>query len=257
MYLIDFSSRVSNFIDAADVNGNIKHNSLSLQYLSQIDNACKKAGINTGAVYPIIGSHADSHKFNFLNPRDTDDAFRLIYNNVNHSINGIKSNNTDGFCNTFFNPNIQLSPTNKSLFFYRSFVNEGGLYNVALGVSLGNTLNFRITPRINDSDGRSYYECGSGVVFSYSFNAKGFYMGISNGVSQSYLVNNTLQKQSLTENNLPDDYIYLLRENRINQTSALSSSSTYSFFGISDGISDLQAKVFSHDITVAQRSIGR
>ncbi|MCJ0742822.1 hypothetical protein [Pedobacter montanisoli] len=51
MYLIDFSSRVSNFVDAADVNGNIKHNSLSLQYLNQIDNACRKAEINKRYFY--------------------------------------------------------------------------------------------------------------------------------------------------------------------------------------------------------------
>ena len=61
------------------------------------------------AIYPIVGGSASSHKFNLKDPRDLDAAFRLNYAiGVNHSSNGMVSNGTSGYADTFLRPATHL-----------------------------------------------------------------------------------------------------------------------------------------------------
>ena len=56
------------------------------------------------AVYPIIGGTATSHKFNLINPADTNAAFRLVFaGGVTHSATGILFNGTNGWADSFMN----------------------------------------------------------------------------------------------------------------------------------------------------------
>ena len=140
MYIITFSKRLSDFVDAADVNGNIRNSRLNLQYLAQIDNACVKAGITTGAVYPMAGGVADSHKFNFLDPRNLDAAFRLqFFGSLTHSSLGIKGNSDiGGYANTFLIPSTHLILNNTHLSFYsadESFSTKGDADNELSAIS--------------------------------------------------------------------------------------------------------------------------
>ena len=58
------------------------------------------------ALYPIVGGTATAHKFNLKDPRDLDVAFRLVFaGGVTHSSNGFAGNGTNGWANTFVNPN--------------------------------------------------------------------------------------------------------------------------------------------------------
>jgi hypothetical protein len=68
----------------------------------------KTSGIWTKmkALYPIVGGTATTHKFNLVDPRDLDAAFRLVFaGGVTHSSNGFAGNGTNGWANTFVNPN--------------------------------------------------------------------------------------------------------------------------------------------------------
>jgi hypothetical protein len=56
------------------------------------------------AIYPFIGGTATSHKFNLMDPRDVDAAYRLTYNGtITHDSNGITPNGSTGFANTYIN----------------------------------------------------------------------------------------------------------------------------------------------------------
>jgi len=78
------------------------------------------------ALYPIVGGTATAHKFNLKDPRDLDAAFRLVFaGGVTHTSNGFAGNGTNGWANTFVNPNI-LFP-----FGFASF----GIYNRQLGAT--------------------------------------------------------------------------------------------------------------------------
>jgi hypothetical protein len=69
--------------------------------------ALKTAGIWTKlkAIYPFVGGNANSHKFNLKDPRDTDAAYRLVFNGGwTHTSTGALPNGSNGYANTFFVP---------------------------------------------------------------------------------------------------------------------------------------------------------
>ena len=64
-------------------------------------------GLNTNmlAMYPFIGGTAGSHKFNAMNPVDTDGAYRLTFaGGWTHSASGATPNGTNGYAQTYLNP---------------------------------------------------------------------------------------------------------------------------------------------------------
>jgi hypothetical protein len=65
-------------------------------------------GLNTDmlAMYPFIGGTAGSHKFNGMNPLDTDGAYRLTFaGGWTHSASGATPNGTNGVAETYLQPN--------------------------------------------------------------------------------------------------------------------------------------------------------
>jgi hypothetical protein len=55
------------------------------------------------AVYPLIGGSAAAHKWNLINPVDSDAAFRLTFTGGwTHSANGALANGTTGYADTHF-----------------------------------------------------------------------------------------------------------------------------------------------------------
>ena len=117
------NSLYSNFVDAADDNGNIKNDRDNLDYIKTLAGGIIRYDLinelSAGAVYPIIGGTAFSHKFNFMNPVDSDAAFRLSYfGGLNHSSDGILSNGTTGYMNTFINPLLNLEPLSTNVSTY-------------------------------------------------------------------------------------------------------------------------------------------
>ena len=56
------------------------------------------------AVYPFVGGTASTHKWNLVNPVDSDAAFRLVFSGgMTHSSNGILFGGVNGYGDTFFN----------------------------------------------------------------------------------------------------------------------------------------------------------
>jgi hypothetical protein len=56
------------------------------------------------AFYPFVGGTADSHKWNLVDPRDTDSAYRLTFSGGwTHTSMGIKTNGSNTSANTFLN----------------------------------------------------------------------------------------------------------------------------------------------------------
>ena len=56
------------------------------------------------AVYPLVGGTATSHKFNLLNPVDSNGAYRLVFaGGVTHSSTGILFGGVNGWADTFMN----------------------------------------------------------------------------------------------------------------------------------------------------------
>lgn len=69
--------------------------------------ACARAIIDNGleesciAFYPFVGGTADKHKWNLMNPVDSDAAFRMTWNGtVAHSSGGVQGNGVNGYGDT-------------------------------------------------------------------------------------------------------------------------------------------------------------
>jgi hypothetical protein len=74
----------------------------------------KNAGIWTKmkVIYPFVGGTATTHSFNLKDPRNLNEAYRLQFNGGwVHSSTGAKSNGSNGYANTFFNPYLEFGVT--------------------------------------------------------------------------------------------------------------------------------------------------
>lgn len=81
------------------------------------------------AVYPMVGGTATTHKFNLINPADTNAAFRLTFTGGwTHSVTGAKPNGTNAWAETFLVPSTTLSLNNTHVSFYSRTNNTSGTY---------------------------------------------------------------------------------------------------------------------------------
>jgi hypothetical protein len=70
------------------------------------------------ALYPMVGGTATKHKFNFMDARDLDAAYRLtFFGGGTHSATGYQPNGTNAYANTFLNGNtLTLNSTHISAY---------------------------------------------------------------------------------------------------------------------------------------------
>lgn len=91
------------------------------------------------AVYPFVGGTATTHKYNLVNPVDSDAAFRLIFNGGwTHSSNGALPNGTNGYADTRLTPSTTLIQNNLSFGYYTRDISVSPTAEVA---DMGSTKN--------------------------------------------------------------------------------------------------------------------
>ena len=95
------------------------------------------------AFYPFVGGNATSHKFNLIDPRDVDAAYRIVWNgSITHSANGVAGNGSS-YGDTKYAPSVALGASNSaSLFLYARTTTANTAFDVDMGVydnSTGNT----------------------------------------------------------------------------------------------------------------------
>ena len=97
------------------------------------------------ALYPYIGGTAARHKFNAVNPVDSNAAFRAqFFGSVTHSATGVQGNGVNGYADTFFNDQtVGVDRNNFGLSFYSRTANIG-LFGDMGAVSAATYTNFII-----------------------------------------------------------------------------------------------------------------
>ncbi len=79
------------------------------------------------ALYPFVGGTADTHKYNLVNPVDTNGGFRLTWSGtVTHNANGVTGNGADGSGDTHLVPSSVISLNNEGLTVYARNNTNGG-----------------------------------------------------------------------------------------------------------------------------------
>ena len=84
-------------------------------------------------LYPFCGGTAAKHKFNFMDARDLDAAYRLTFNGGwTHSSTGALPNGTNAYANTYLQPSVSLSQNDTHISYY-SRTNRSLDYGVPIG----------------------------------------------------------------------------------------------------------------------------
>ena len=104
--------------------------------LNTLDNALITAGLlpsGTGAgkiksLYPVVGGSATNHKYNFVNPLDTNAAFRLsFFGGWTHDSNGMLPNGTNAYADTYFIQSTHAAQNSASFgMYYNNSTTSGG-----------------------------------------------------------------------------------------------------------------------------------
>lgn len=124
------------------------------------------------AIYPMVGGTATTHMYNLRNPANTNAAFRLSFiGGWTHSANGAQPNGSNGYANTFYNPNNSAQLNNHHLSYYSrtqsngtevEFGNFSSGNSSLIEIRTSNISYFRINNQTGvltfaDSDSRAFY----------------------------------------------------------------------------------------------------
>ena len=252
MIQLSYNKRVSDFIDSADVGGNIKNHPIELQYLKSIDNSISKAGINTGTVYPFAGNGGDmeeSFRFNLLDPSQIKLDWLGTPSGWNFNKEGVKPNGVDNYCKLI----IPVDSTADDLILM-SYTNER--------VS-------RDEVDMGSQDLQSYIMTNGFGTFSglftnnYILKQKRYNSNLvfKNGGNISFIGDTELTTESKSFANLLTTNFYLFTYTDANPLILgldRPSSKRVQFIIISkNSITEQKGEILSHEITVAQRGKGR
>ena len=158
-------------------------------------------------IYPFVGGTATTHKYNLINPQDTDAAFRLVFNGGwTHSANGATPNGINAFADTKFNPTTHL--TNASAHFAK--------YNRTLDIS-GNKVEGALDAG-NSSFFQQNYSVANGLigevaaVASYTAtDSRGLFTVSRTATNAQNVLRNSTQvaTSSVTITNIPNKFLYI------------------------------------------------
>ena len=212
------------------------------------------------ALYPMVGGTATTHKWNLKDPRDLNEAFRLVFSGGwVHSATGAKPNGTNGYADTFLTPSTSLQQNSVHISYY-SRTNMSH-YGIDFGV-------YAITPQsclygvIKDTDGKCYFRVNRNASIPESSQAMTsasiFFMlnRVAGYSGESLFVNNTKTSFGQTSTGLSNYKIPL---------GALSNAGTYqsysiresAFASIGDGLTDTEASAFYTAVQKYQTTLGR
>jgi hypothetical protein len=207
------------------------------------------------AIYPFVGGTSSTHKYNFLDPRDLDIAFRLSFlGGWTHSSTGAKPNGTNAYANTFLSPSSQLSLNSTHLAYY-SRTNSNGT-EVEMGseqVGNGSLLEIR-------TSGTTYFRINSGGAYAtYSdSNSQAFYIAnrTASNVINGWRNSTKVASGTTASTSLQGTYIYLGAFNQDTNSLYFSTKET-AFSSIGSGLSDSEASTFYSLVNTMQTTLSR
>jgi hypothetical protein len=246
---------------------------------SAISDATIRGGLNTfdigliansldtkmRAVYPFVGGTSSTHRWNFMDARDLDAAFRLAFSGtITHSANGAQGNGVNGYADSFFianNNGLSVNNNHLSLYSRTSAASTGTqFYEMGSGsLDATTSLTSMFTRRSNNLAG---YDSGFFVNnrSSYtSLDGSGFYVGKVNNDLTSKLFRNGVQvatKVITSQAGLSSFKNYVLGFNEEN-SNIYYSSKQIAFASMGTGLSDAEASTFYNLIQALQTTLGR
>jgi len=215
------------------------------------------------AVYGFVGGTADSHKFNWKNPIDTDAAFRLTptsatLSHYTHNNLGVKSNNSTAWLTTNLKAN-QLITDDNHLSLYVNTSNSNSAIQLGFLESGGTSRQTFLYLRPNTTGGYT----SSGAATNDQFNVsnygsiRGYNLGIAPSVGVRKLFQNGVQRVLSTTGDRGTDIDVNQDLTVLGLSSAVDVVNTFQFATIGAGLTDTQAIQQSQIVTNAQLILNR
>jgi len=211
------------------------------------------------AVWPMVGGSSTTHKYNLVNPADTDAAFRLSFSTGwTHSSTGALPNGSSAYANTFINTSTNLSLNSGHLSFYSRTNSVDATIRIDIG-SLKSTPNSYSDLALG-SQNLSYFRFNNTTAYNSvsTTNTEGFYIGsrtASNIIklfkNSSIIVNGTALSNATSLTNF-----YLGAANS-NNSPIYYSNRQCAFASIGDGLSDAEAANFNTAVQAFQTTLSR
>jgi hypothetical protein len=249
------------FITAAGLTNPTQQNAINTLVLSlKANNIWQKFK----AIYPFVGGTATTHKFNLINPADTNAAFRLVFSGGwTHSSNGALPNGTNGYANTFLSPSTSLTNNNTHMSYY-SRTNTQGANKGLIGASVGGSFIPLYT---------IYGRSGSNVFFMDSYNYNTNRNQGAETTGQSFLLSTRISNtsfKSFRNNSLVATGVNANADNvtginfpisigGLNLGGSVSQFSDFqcAFASIGDGLTDTEAANFYTAVQAFNTTLGR
>jgi hypothetical protein len=252
------------FITAAGITDPTQINAINrlvLNYKGQ-GNLNNSVDLWTGsnAIYPIVGGSATSHMYNLKDPRNLDAAFRLAFSGGwTHDSNGMTSNGTNAFANTFLKPSdislnsirgVSYNRTNNTLSGYRNlFGSTNAAFTSSLSIDSGANLSTKRywANAFNNEDNTVATILGLNAVIRTASNVVGGFRNTTKTMTST--------RSSVSANSLN---IYIAANNLNNVVQANTYlDSNFAFVDFGSGISDTNYLLLNSIILQFQTDLGR
>lgn len=212
------------------------------------------------ALYPLVGGTSTTCKYNFMNPLNTDGAFRLAFNGgLTFSSTGVQGGGVNGYANTYFTGANWNSINDNSM----------GIYTRTTQVALAQADIGAFSVPFSNNFLASYYSDSkfyavingannTGSVTYSNTESKGFYIAnrTSSTVLNGWKNGTKIGTNTVSPVNLLNVNLYLFA---YNNGGALQNVSTkeiqFAFLG--DGLTDTQATNLSTLVHNMQTTLGR
>ena len=237
-----------------------------LNALSTFDTGLISNGLDTKmkALYPFVGGTANTHKFNFMDARDVNAAFRLVFSGGwVHSSTGALPNGTNAYANTYLDTSTNLptntihtsyySRTNIALtsnqIFFDAFNSQDSCYQFFME-SNSSTINH---------DAYNTDSLFGGRVRPSFTNTNGYYIGNRLSATKNSIHRNgsILLSNTTSGGTAPGLVLYMAAANTPGNTAVVFSKLEAAFSSIGLGLTDAEASTFYALVQAFQTSLSR
>jgi hypothetical protein len=235
--------------------------------LNAMDTSLISAGLlpsGTGAgkikvLYPIVGGTAATHKFNFVDPQDTNAAFRLVFfGGITHNANGMTGSGTNGYANSFFNPDGLMNLNSLSIGFYSRTNVSNGSYDIGSFDSGSSPANCQVMIQARLSDfmfsavNQDDPPAAPATTNSFGFHA----VSRINSTQETKNIRGTNTTNNRTSKDIPNLNMFLMAVN-FNGSPFGYSLRNYAYYYISDGLNTTELNSLNTLIVDFQTALGR
>lgn len=202
----------------------------------------------TKAIYPFVGGSSFSHKWNLKDPRDLDEAFRLVFSGTwLHNSNGITP--TAAFADTKINPALHCSINDVALSIYSRTNTDGTQIDIGtFSAPYGLYLMYKYSGGL--------YRCLNALqasIGTYTGNTLGCLIGSRRVVNEEvYFKNGVLfGKNSIVSTILINSSI------KIGSVNGQHSTKNIAFAHVGNGLTDSECIIFSTIVQKFQTTLNR